>query len=102
VNCKTWSGKPDPKKIDGGYRYDNGNYDYSSSGAMIGGELFASSSAERRDSTISRVYTTEEPARPAGGVHETDTAVISREVAYGHRGCGKGEFSISASVLGHK
>jgi sec-independent protein translocase protein TatA len=67
------------KEIDGGYRHDNGNYDYSSSGAMIGGELFASSSAERRDSAIGRVYTAEEPARPAGGVHETDTAVISRE-----------------------
>jgi sec-independent protein translocase protein TatA len=41
------------KEIDGGYRHDNGNYDDSSSGAMIGGELFASSSPERRDSTIS-------------------------------------------------
>jgi sec-independent protein translocase protein TatA len=67
------------KEIDGDHRVDNGNYDYSSSGAMIGGELFASN-AERQDSVISRVYATGEPASPAGGVHETDAAVISREV----------------------
>jgi sec-independent protein translocase protein TatA len=67
------------QKIDSGHRYDNGNYDYSSSGASVGAEVFASSSAESRDSTISRVYTTEEPARPAGGVHEAGIGVISRE-----------------------
>jgi hypothetical protein len=67
------------QKIDSGHRYDNGNYDYSSSGASVGAEVFASSSAERRDSTISTVYTTEDPARPTAGVHETDIAVISRE-----------------------
>ena len=67
------------KEIDGSYRHDDGNYDYSSSGAMIRGELFASSSAERRDSAISRVYTTEEPARPTGDVHEEGIGVISRE-----------------------
>jgi|ERR1700683_1203930 sec-independent protein translocase protein TatA len=67
------------QKLDGGHRYDTGNYDYSSSGASVGAEVFASSSAGSRSSTISRVYTTEEPARPTGGVHEADIGVISRE-----------------------
>lgn len=67
------------QEIDNGHRYDNGNYDYSSSSASVGAELFASSSAESWDSTISRVYTTEEPARPTGGVHEAGIRVISRE-----------------------
>lgn len=67
------------QKIDSGHRYDNGNYDYSSSGASDGAELFASSSSESRDSTISRVYTTEEAARPTGCVHEAGIGVISRE-----------------------
>jgi sec-independent protein translocase protein TatA len=66
------------KEIDGGYRHDTGNYDYSSSGARIGAEVLAPSSAESRDSTISRVYTTEESARPTGGVHEEGIGVISR------------------------
>jgi len=65
-------------KIESGHRYDNGNYDYSSSGASVGAEVFASSSAESRDSTISSVHTTEEPVRPTGGVHEADIGIISR------------------------
>jgi len=36
------------QKIDSGHRHDNGNYDYSSSGASVGAELFASSCAESR------------------------------------------------------
>jgi Tat protein translocase TatB subunit len=67
------------QKIDSGHRYDNGSHDYSSSGASVGAEVLASSSAESPDSTISRVYTTEQPARPAGGVHEACIVVISRE-----------------------
>ena len=67
------------KEIDSGHRYDNGNYDYSSTGASVRVELFASSSAESRDSTISEVYTTEEPAGPTEGVHQTRISVISRE-----------------------
>ena len=42
-------------------------------------EVFASCSAESRDSTISRVYTTEEPAWPTGGIYEAGIGVISRE-----------------------
>jgi sec-independent protein translocase protein TatA len=53
--------------IDSGHHYDNGDYDYSSSGVSVGAEVFASSSVESRDSTISRVYTTEDPARPTRG-----------------------------------
>src|SRR5580658_8612329 len=34
------------QKIDSGHRYANGNYDYSSSGASVCAEAFASSSAE--------------------------------------------------------
>ena len=67
------------QKIDSGHRYDIGNYDYSSSGASVSAEVFASSSAESRDSTISRVYNTEEPARPTGGGHKVDIGIISRE-----------------------
>jgi sec-independent protein translocase protein TatA len=67
------------QKIDGGHRYDTGNYDYSSSSASVGAEVFASSSAGSRKSTISGVYTTEEPARPTGGVREADISIISRE-----------------------
>jgi sec-independent protein translocase protein TatA len=52
------------QKIDSGHRYDNGNYDYSSSSSGVGAEVFASSKTESRNSTISRIYTTEEPARP--------------------------------------
>jgi Tat protein translocase TatB subunit len=59
------------RKIDSGYRHDNGNYEYSSSGAGGGAEAF--------DPAISRVYTTAEPARPTGGVHEAGIGVISRE-----------------------
>ena len=66
-----------PQTIDSGHRYDNGNYDYSSSSASVG--VFALSGAESRDSTISRVYTTPEPARPAGSVHEAGIGVVSRE-----------------------
>jgi TatA/E family protein of Tat protein translocase len=44
------------KEIDSGHRYDNGNYNYSSSGASVSAELFASSSAECQDSTIARAY----------------------------------------------
>lgn len=55
------------QKIESGHRYDNGSNDYSSSGASVGAEVFASSSLESRDSTISRVYTTEDPARPTRG-----------------------------------
>jgi TatA/E family protein of Tat protein translocase len=65
--------------IDSGHHYDNGDYDYSSSGVSVGAEVFASSSAGSRNSTISRVYTTEEPARPTRGVPEADIGVISRE-----------------------
>jgi TatA/E family protein of Tat protein translocase len=68
-----------PQKIDNGHRYDNGNYDYSSSVANVGAELFVSSSAETPDSMISRVYTTEEPARQTGGFHEAGIGIISRE-----------------------
>ena len=46
------------KEIDSGNRYDNGNYDYSSSGASVGAELFALSRAECQDSTLARAYTT--------------------------------------------
>ncbi len=67
------------QKSDSGHRYDNGNYDYSSSGASVGADLFASSSSESRDFTVSRVYTTEEPARPTGCVHEAGIGVISRK-----------------------
>jgi TatA/E family protein of Tat protein translocase len=67
------------KEIGSGYQPDKVRYDYSSSGARVCDESFALSSAERRDPSIGRVYTTEEPARPAGGVHETGTGVISRE-----------------------
>jgi sec-independent protein translocase protein TatA len=42
------------KEIDGGYRHDDGNYDYSSSGAMIGGKLFASSSSVVAEKANSR------------------------------------------------
>jgi sec-independent protein translocase protein TatA len=66
------------QKIDSGHRYDNGNYDYSSRGASVGAEVFASSSSEGQNATISRVYTTEEPARPTVGVHEAGI-VISRD-----------------------
>ena len=55
------------QKIDSDNPCDNGDYDYSSSGASVGAEVAASSSAESRDSTISRVYTTEDPARPTRG-----------------------------------
>ena len=72
------------QKIDSVHRYDNGNYDYSSSGAGVCAEVFASSSAERRDSTISSGYTTEELARPAAGAHQADIGVVSREV-FGHK-----------------
>src|SRR5580704_3693744 len=34
------------QKSDTGHRYDNGNYDYSSSRASVGAEVFASSGAE--------------------------------------------------------
>ena len=67
------------QKMDSSHRYDNGNYDYSSSGAGVGAEVFASSSAEGRDSTTSGVCTTEELAMPMGGVHEAGIGVISRE-----------------------
>jgi TatA/E family protein of Tat protein translocase len=67
------------QKIDSGHRYDNGNYDYSSSGASVGAELFTSSGPESGDSTISGDYTTEEPARPTGCVHEAGIGAISRE-----------------------
>ena len=40
------------QKIDSGHRYDDGNYNYSSRGASVGTEVFASSSAESRDSAI--------------------------------------------------
>jgi len=46
------------KEIDTGHRYDNANYDYSSSGASVGAELFALSRTEFQDSTIARAYTT--------------------------------------------
>jgi len=56
-----------------------GNFNYSSSGTSVGAEVFASSSAESRDSTISRVYSTKEPVTPTGGVHEAGIGVISSE-----------------------
>ena len=61
------------QKIDSGHRYEDGNYDYSSSRAGVG--AVSSSSSESRDSTISMVYTTGEPASPTGCIHEA-----------GHRG----------------
>jgi sec-independent protein translocase protein TatA len=67
------------REIDIGHRYDNRNYDYSSGGASVGAELLAASGAESRDSMISGVYTTEEPARPTGGAHEAGIGVISHE-----------------------
>jgi sec-independent protein translocase protein TatA len=73
-----WQAKSQ-KEIDSGCQRDNGSYDYSSSGAGVSGELAAVFSAERRDSTIGRVYTTEDPARLTAGVPQTDIAVISRE-----------------------
>jgi len=65
------------KESDSGYQRDNDSYDYSSSGAGVN-ETIALSSAERRDSTISKIYTTEESARPTGGVHEASIGVITR------------------------
>jgi TatA/E family protein of Tat protein translocase len=66
-------------QIDSGHRYDNGHYDFSLSGGSVGAEVFASSSAESRNSTVTRVYTTEEPAKPTGGEREAGIGVISRE-----------------------
>jgi sec-independent protein translocase protein TatA len=64
---------------DGGYQRDNRSYDYSSSGAGVRDELFVLSSADLRNSTISKVYTTEEPAGPTGGVRQAGIGVISRK-----------------------
>ena len=73
-----WQAKSQ-REIASGDQLDDGGYDYSSSGAGVSDELLAVSSAERRDSTVSRVYATEKPAMPTAGVHQTDIGAISRE-----------------------
>ena len=45
------------KEIGGGYRYDNYNYDYSSSDAGTYGEPYGSSTAEPQDSTVTNTST---------------------------------------------
>ncbi len=63
------------QNVSAGYRSGSGRYDYSST--SIGSGLVASSAPEGRDSTITRVDTTDELARPAGDVHESSIGVDS-------------------------
>ena len=67
-----------PKEIGAGYRYDNYNYDYSSSDAGTYGEPYGSSTTEPQDSTVTNTSTISASAtegaeyfitRYAGGRH---------------------------------